>query len=54
MREGAVLVVDDDAGVREGLTALLRAKAFQVRVFETAEAFLAAVRNLAPPAENRV
>ncbi len=40
----AVYIVDDDEGVRESLQLLLRLKGFAARGFDSADAFLAAVR----------
>lgn len=46
---GAIAVIDDDPGVRRGLSRLLRSAAFTVVAFESAEAFLeAAARGLQP------
>jgi FixJ family two-component response regulator len=39
--ESTVFIVDDDAAIREGLGALLRAKGYAVEAYESAEAFLA-------------
>ena len=39
----SVYIVDDDEAVRQGLTALLRAKGFAVESFASADAFLAGV-----------
>lgn len=39
----SVYIVDDDEAVRQGLTALLRAKGFAVESFASADAFLTAV-----------
>lgn len=41
MSEGLVIVIDDHAGVRRSVCALLRAARFSVKDYETAEAFLA-------------
>ena len=43
-----VFVVDDDVSVRESLEALIRSEGFQTETFESAEAFLARPRALAP------
>lgn len=40
-----VYIVDDDAGVRSGLSRLLRSAGLDARSFETPEAFLAEVAN---------
>jgi FixJ family two-component response regulator len=39
---GVVYVVDDDAGVREGLSSLIRSVGFDVRTFSSAEDFVSA------------
>src|ERR1700719_772526 len=39
---GVVYVVDDDAGVREGLTSLIRSVGFDVRTFASAQDFVSA------------
>ena len=46
MPEATVFIVDDDEAVRAGLGALLTARGFDVRSFESAETFLSA-----PPAK---
>jgi two-component system response regulator FixJ len=43
-----IYVVDDDAGVRDGLKALLAVKGFEVATFASAEAFLADVGEIGP------
>jgi two-component system response regulator FixJ len=43
-----VCVVDDDPGIRESLAILLKIADVDVRVFETAEAFLAALKDNEP------
>jgi len=47
-RGPTVYVVDDDAPLRRALHRLLRAAGFDVKTFESAEAFLAA-RHVSPP-----
>lgn len=46
--QAAVLVLDDDSGVREALSSLLRSASFQVSTFESAAKFLQATLPTAP------
>ncbi|MEL6258819.1 MAG: response regulator [Pseudomonadota bacterium] len=48
--ECLIIIVDDDAGVRDSLASLLSVKGYQTRLFDTGESFLAANE----PAENAI
>jgi DNA-binding response OmpR family regulator len=50
LREETVILVDDDAGVREALADVLRLEGYEVSAHTCGKALLAAARVYAPPA----